>query len=277
MRENDIDIEEQLENAGIKPEKHRSQHFLSSTNYISALVESGEIEKSHYVMEIGPGTGTITRKILEKEPEKIIAIEKDSNLAKYLEKEIDEETLEIRNEDILQYEIPEEVERCISNVPFQISSEILEKLGKAQIQSSLILQKELAERITKDPGNKEYSHLSLMTQYYFLPVKLQDIPSTAYYPSPDVDTSIVKLYPNKQRHQVENEEIFFHISKALFTHKMKKTRNAFVDARNILGITKSKAKKVRDEIPYSEERVINLEIKQINEIVNHLEEKGTLK
>lgn len=273
----EIDIQKELKNAGIKPDKTRSQHFLKNNSYIEALVESTEIEERHTVLEIGPGTGTITSKTLEKNPEKLIAVERDSQLAIYLKNKFNEyikkQKMEIVTGDILDYNISDQVDRCISNLPFQISSEVLEKLGIRQVQSTLILQKELAERLIADPGENDYSHLTIMARYYFLPVKLQEIPRNAYYPKPDVDTSIVKLYPNKERHKIEDEEKFFHVSKALFTHKRKKTRNAFVDARNMLNITKDKAKQIRDEIPHSEKRVINLDIQDIKEIVESLELK----
>lgn len=273
----EIDIQKELKNAGIKPDKTRSQHFLKNNSYIEALVESTEIEERHTVLEIGPGTGTITSKTLEKNPEKLIAVERDSQLAIYLKNKFNEyikkQKMEIVTGDILDHTISDQVDRCISNLPFQISSEVLEKLGIRQVQSTLILQKELAERLIADPGENDYSHLTIMARYYFLPVKLQEIPRNAYYPKPDVDTSIVKLYPNKERHKIEDEEKFFHVSKALFTHKRKKTRNAFVDARNMLNITKDKAKQIRDEIPHSEKRVINLDIQDIKEIVESLELK----
>jgi len=273
----EIDIQKELKNAGIKPDKTQSQHFLKNNSYIEALVEATEIEERHKVLEIGPGTGTITSKTLEKNPEKLIAVERDSQLAVYLKNKFNEyikkQKMEIVTGDILDYNISDQVDRCISNLPFQISSEVLEKLGIRQVQSTLILQKELAERLIADPGENDYSHLTIMARYYFLPVKLQEIPRTAYYPKPDVDTSIVKLYPNKERHKIEDEEKFFHVSKALFTHKRKKTRNAFVDARNMLNITKDKAKQIRDEIPHSEKRVINLDIQDIKEIVESLELK----
>jgi len=267
---NEEKIQDELKKAGLRPDKAQSQHFLKQSSYIKALVEAGEIESEHHVLEIGPGTGVITERILDKNPSKLTIVEKDRKLSTYLEEKFSEKELEVLNQDILYYEIPETIDRCVSNVPFQITSEILEKLGKNQIQSSLILQKELAERITADPGDGSYSHLTIMTQYYFLPVKVQSIPSSAYTPEPKVDTSIVKLYPNKKRHGIENEELFFQLTKALFTHKRKKARNAFVDARNILEVTKDEAKELQDDIPHSEERVINLNINKLNEMLEYL-------
>lgn len=262
-----MNVVEELRQIGFQPSK--GQNFLNSEAVIEALVEAGEVEDQK-VLEIGAGTGAITEKLAEK-AEKVYAVEKDTALFNLLEEKFSErDDVELANQDILEYDLPE-VDRCVSNLPFEVSSEILELLGKQQVQSALILQKELAERIIAEPGSSDYSHLTVMVNYYFIPVKLRDVSSSSYYPEPEVDTSIVKLYPNKQRHGVEDEEKFFQVSKALFTHKRKKVRNAFVDARNILGISKEEAKQLRDELPNSEERVVNLDIKKLGEIVDFLD------
>lgn len=259
-----MDVEKTLKELGVKPVK--GQNFLNSEPVVEALVQAGEVEDKT-VLEIGPGTGAITGKLVEK-AEKVYAVEKDTRLAEHIEQSF--EDVEVVNKDILDYELPD-VDRCVSNLPFQISSEVLQLLGEKQIQSALILQKELAEKAVMDPGNSDYGRFTVLVNYYFLPVKLRNVSASNYFPSPDVDTAILKLYPNKERHGVEDEEQFFKTTRALFTHKMKKTRNAFVDSRHIIGIEKDEAKEIRDELPHSEERVVNLDIKQISEITEFLQ------
>jgi 16S rRNA A1518/A1519 N6-dimethyltransferase RsmA/KsgA/DIM1 with predicted DNA glycosylase/AP lyase activity len=107
-----------------------------------------------------------------------------------------------------------------------------------------------------------------MMKYYFIPVKATQISSRNYYPEPEVDTAVLKLFPEKERHGVaeEDEEEFLDFAKALFTHKRKKVRNAFVDARNILDISKDAAKNIRDKLPHSERRVNSLEIVEMVEV-----------
>ncbi len=262
-----MNVVEELQQIGFKPSE--GQNFLNSEAVIQALVEAGEIENKT-VLEIGSGTGAITEELGGK-AEKVYAVEKDTALFSFLEQKFESsDNMELVNEDILTYDIPE-VDRCVANLPFEISSEILTLLGEKQVQSSLILQKELAEKIIADPESTDYSHFTVLINYYFIPVKLRDVSSRNYHPSPEVDTSIVKLYPNKQRHEVENEEQFFKIAKALFTHKRKKLRNAFVDARNILDITKDEAKELRDELPHSEERVNSLDIRKIRDVAEFLD------
>lgn len=264
-----MSVIEDLQEIGFQPSE--GQNFLNSEAVIKALVEAGEVEDKT-VLEIGAGTGAITE-VLQERAEKTTAVEKDTALFNLLERKFkDSEAVELVNQDILDYDIPE-VDRCVSNLPFEISSEILTILGEKQIQSSLILQKELAEKIIADPESTDYSHFTVLVNYYFIPVKLRDVSSKHFHPSPEVDTSIVKLYPNKERHEVKDEEFFFNIAKALFTHKRKKVRNAFVDARNILEITKDEAKKLMDDIPHSEQRVNSLDIRKIRDISEFLSGK----
>lgn len=264
-----MNVVEELKQIGFKPSQ--GQNFLVSEPVIKALVEAGEVD-DQTVLEIGAGTGAITEQLVKKSG-KVYAVEKDTILFNFLENKFeDSDKLELVNDDILEYDIPE-VDRCVANLPFEISSEVLTFLGERQIQSSLILQKELAEKIVADPEESEYAYLTVLINYYFVPVKLRDVSSRYYHPSPEVDTSIVKLYPNKERHQVHDEDFFFEIVKALFTHKRKKLRNAFVDARNILGITKDRAKELRDELPHSEERVNALDVRKIKEVADFLEDR----
>ncbi len=260
-----MNVRQELQELGVQPVQ--GQNFLTSENVVTALVEAGEVEGCD-VLEIGAGLGVITEQ-LEKKAEKVYAVERDTTLAAHLKGKFEDSDVEVVEKDILDYNFPD-VDRCVSNLPFQISSDILEILGEKQVQSSLILQKELAEKIVAEPGSSNYGKTSIMVNYYFIPVKLRDVSSRNYYPSPEVDTSIVKLYPNSERHGVEDEGAFFQTVNALFTHKRKKVRNAFVDSRHILEIDKDEAKEIRDEIPHSEERVTNLEVKELAEIADFL-------
>ncbi len=259
-----MNVEDELKEAGVKPVK--GQNFLGSEPVIQALVEAGEVD-GETVLEIGAGTGAITEKLLER-AEKVVALETDTTLTGRLEQKFS--GVEVLNQGFLEYSIPEEVTRCVSNIPFQISSEVVEKLGREQLQSALIVQEELADKLVAEPGESSYGFSTVRTQYFFVPVKLRTVPSSSFYPEPDVDAAILKLYPNKGRWNVEDEEAFFKLAKALFTHKRKKTRNAFVDARHMLDLEKEEAKEMRDELSYSEKRVIELGIKELDDMAEFL-------
>lgn len=257
-----------LRKLGIKPVK--GQNFLTSELIVEALVEAGEIEEQT-VLEIGAGTGAITRK-LSGNAEKVYAVENNSVLAEHLREEFEDSNVEVAEEDILEYSFPD-VDRCVANIPFHLSSEIIEKLGENQIQSALIIQEDLADRIVAEPGESDYGRFTVLANYYFIPVKLRTVPSSSFEPEPDVQAAIVKLYPNSERHGVEDEDFFFKIVRALFTHNRKKVRNAFVDARHILEIEKDEAKEIRDELPHSEKRVNELEIIQMKDIAEFLKNR----
>lgn len=262
-----MNIKDTLKDLGFKPAG--GQHFLNSEFAVEALVEAGEVEGD--VLEIGPGTGAITQN-LKDEADNVYAVEKDTVLADYLEREFEGHEVEVINEDFLEYRVPD-VDRCVSNLPFEISSDAIRKLGKHQIQSALIVQKELAEKVVADPGESNYGPTTIMANYYFVPVKLRDLSSRYYFPEPQVETSIMKLYPNRERHGIEDEEWFFHVAQALFTHSKKKLRNAFVDARHILDFEKEEAKEIRDELPHSEKRVFQMDIRELAEAAEAIDAK----
>ena len=263
-----MEIQEKLQKIGVNPGK--GQNFLTSQHIIQALVEAGEIN-GEKTLEIGPGTGNITEKLAEK-TEDLLLVERNRNLAQHIRKEFPD--AEVLKQDFLEIDLEEhQIERVVSNIPFEISSDIIEKLGKAQVQSALIVQDELADKIVAEPSDKNYGYSTVKAQYYFVPVKLRTINSRHFYPEPEVNAAILKLYPNKDRHPIQNEAKFFKLVKALFTHKRKKLRNSFVDTRHILNYEKDKAKEIRDELPHSEERVINLGIKELAEVAEYLEEQ----
>ncbi len=254
---------EKLKELGIKPVG--GQHFLDTEIGIHELLKEAETY-GKTVLEIGSGTGNITEEI---GAEKIYAVEKDTVLAESLEGR----GFEVLNQDFLEMEVPEDVDFLIGNLPFEISSDILEKTGKLQLQAAYIVQEGLADKVVAEPGDSEYNFFSFLMNYYFVPVKAGVIGSSNYYPEPEVETAVLKLFPNKNRHGVEEdrEKAFLDFAKALFTHKRKKVRNAFVDARNILGIDKDEAKNVRDELPHSEKRVNKLEIVEMKELYQGFE------
>ncbi len=255
---------QKLSKLGLEPKD--GQNFLIHEPTVKALVEAGEVE-DHKTLEIGGGLGAITEK-LQKKTDDLTVVEKDSRLANHLEEEFPE--IEVRKEDVLDSDISD-FERCVSNIPFNLSSEIITKLGEGQVQSALIVQEDLADKVVSDPGGSSYGHFSALMDYYYLPVKLRTVSSTAFYPSPEVNAAVIKLYPGKDRHGIEDEEFFLSTIKALFTHKRKKLRNALVDSRNMLDLEKDEIKNVRDDAPHSEERVVNLDVKKLAEVSEWLD------
>jgi len=254
-----MDIKKELRQIGLTPTN--GQHFINNEIAVRKYLNEAE-SKGKTVLEIGSGTGSITQSI---DAEKIYAVEKDTVLSQNLKsKEID--NVEVFNKDFLKMEVPEEVEYILGNLPFQLSSEILEKVADLQISSAFIVQEELADKAVSSPGDSDFNFFSFKMSYFFIPVKAGQISSRNYYPEPEVDTAILKLFPKKERHGVEDEEEFLSFAKALFTHRRKKVRNSVVDARNLLGKNKDELKEIRDELPNSESKVYELEVVEVKEI-----------
>ncbi|MFP4038465.1 MAG: rRNA adenine N-6-methyltransferase family protein [Candidatus Nanohaloarchaea archaeon] len=257
-------IEKELRRLGLDPGK--GQNFLTHQPTIEALAEAGEIEGS--VLEIGGGLGSITSHLLEKTSD-LTVIENEALLADHLREKFPE--ADVVEGDVLQQDLSG-FDRCVSNIPFQLSSEIIVKLGENQVQSALIVQEALADKIVADPGEKKHGFFTVKAQYYFLPVKLRPVDSSMFYPEPEVDAAIIKLYPGKHRHEIEDEEEFFSVVKALHTHGKKKLRNAFVDARNMLGTDKDEAKALRDDLPHRDKRVRELGIQELKQVFEFYQE-----
>jgi 16S rRNA (adenine1518-N6/adenine1519-N6)-dimethyltransferase len=244
---------EKIRDLGIDPQD--GQHFLRSELAVEKFIDC--IDKTGNVLEIGGGIGAITQKLDDP-----LVLERDPQLAS----ELRSQGFKVRTEDFLKADIPDDVDILVGNLPFQITSEILDKSGRLQKRCVFIVQEELADRLTRKPEEKGYDFYSFRMNYFFLPVKADVISSRSFYPSPEVDTAVLKLFPAEDRHDIEDREQFLDFSKALFTHARKKVRNAVVDCRHMLNVEKDEAKSFRDELPYSEKRVRNLEIKEMEEI-----------
>ncbi len=264
-------IRDLLKKHHITPDTGQDQHFLDDETVLDRELQEAEINDSDTVLEVGGGIGSLTKK-LAKAADHVYVIEKDTRLVEILEDELSGfDNVDIIEGDALKVDWPA-FDKCVSNPPYHLSSELIERLGEKQKLSVLSLQKEFADRLVAKPGSSDYSAISIRANYHFIPVFLQPIAKDRFYPAPEVESALVKLYPRKKKFGIHDEDLFFQVVRALFTNKRKKVRNAFVDARHILGIEKDEAKSVRDDLPYSEERVINLEMKQLAELANYWRE-----
>ncbi len=263
-------IEDLLRRYDIRLDTDQGQHFLDDETVLRREVDEADLSGDETVLEIGAGLGTLTTEIA-RQAGTVRAVERDKRLIDALEQETGRfDNIEIIEGDVLELEWPA-FDVCISNPPYEISAELIERLGKEGKLSVLTLQRAFAQKLIVEPGSSAYSRMTVMANYYFIPVYLQDVPAASFYPEPDVESALVKLFPREKKPDTADEDTFFTIVRALFTHKRKKVRNAFVDARHILDISKDRGKELRDDVPYSEERVINLQLKQLAEISSWLE------
>jgi 16S rRNA (adenine1518-N6/adenine1519-N6)-dimethyltransferase len=212
-----------------RAKKSLGQNFLKSAKALSDIIIAGEINKNDIILEIGPGKGALTEKLLEHAG-KVIAIEKDNTLVIHLKeqfkKEIEEGRFELIEGDVLDFD-PKTLKKpykIIANIPYNITGAILRQflsdIHKPE-QMVLLVQKEVAERIVARDGNE--SILSLSVKAYGIPKIISKVPARYFNPAPKVDSAIIAItnITRENFKNTEEEQLFFTIVKAGFAHKRK--------------------------------------------------------
>ncbi len=229
----------------MKPKKSLGQNFLKSGPALKKIIEAGEMNKDDVVLEIGPGRGALTEKLLEHAG-KVIAVEKDYALFEFLkvkfEKEIETGTLALACEDILDFKIKSlgglaSKYKIIANIPYNITGAILKKFLTAENQPTtmvLMVQHEVARRIVGKGSNPstslrvKESILSISVKAYGEPRLIIKVPARYFSPSPKVDSAVIVIKNISRKFFKENlinEEKFWEIVRAGFAHKRKKLSN----------------------------------------------------
>lgn len=212
-----------------KAKKSLGQNFLKSQSALAAILTAGDISVNDIVLEIGPGKGALTEKLLEKAG-KVIAVEKDDALFAFLSEkfaaQIEKGTFEIYNEDILEFDLkkPPKQYKLIANIPYNITGAILKQFLASDTQPErmvLLVQKEVAERIVARDGKE--SILSMSVKAYGTPKYVVKVPARYFSPAPKVDSAIIAITAISKKHftNIKEEERFFEIMKAGFAHKRK--------------------------------------------------------
>lgn len=219
--------------AFVSPKKHLGQHFLKDENIAKKIVSS-LLNKNGYktVLEIGPGTGVLTKYLLADKTFEIFAAELDRESVAYLKKTFSELEGKIIEGDFLSMDIASLFKQplaIIGNFPYNISSQILFKVleNKNQIPEVVgMFQKEVAERITSPPGNKTYGILSVLIQAFYKIEYLFTVNPGVFFPPPKVKSAVIRLSRNNVKQLDCNEELFFKVVKAGFNQRRKTLRNA---------------------------------------------------
>ena len=224
---------EKLKNYDFKFKKSMGQNFLFDSNITDKIVKYS-LPLSNTVIEIGPGAGTLTKSILKLNVNKIILIEKDKSLIKLLQSLKEKyDSIEIYNKDALSLPIwklgigPREV---IANLPYNVSTKILINLLKNSTQFSkltMMFQKEVANRIIAKPGTKNYGRLSVISQLKTEAKILFNIPDTAFFPKPKVQSSLVQFIPFENKKYNFNFEKMEILTRLVFSKKRKMLRTIF--------------------------------------------------
>ena len=257
-------INGELRKLGIKPSKKLGQHFLIDTKIAEWMVEQADIKRGEKILEIGPGLGILTERLVGYEIG-IVAIEKDKRFSEYLCRKLD---VKIINADVLDINLPA-FDKEISNLPYQISSPFtLELLRHDFLKGVLMYQREFADHLVANPGTRAYSRLSVMAAYKAQCRVIKSVSKGSFYPVPKVDSAIVEIIPRPAEFSVESEEAFRLIVRVLFSHKNRKVRNGLVSEHRQLGMNKQESKTFADSLPRADRRPVTLSPEDLGEIAD---------
>ena len=219
---------------GIHPHKRLGQHFLIDVEAIQRMVTAAAIRPEDKVLEIGPGLGALSD-ILVKDAGQLIVIERDATLAERLDERFAHDShVRIIAADFLRLDLKETFQepsiKVVASLPYNVATPILFRLlgHRTQFpQATVMLQREVAERITASPGTKAYGVLSVLIQLYAATEAVCSVGPRSFFPAPKVHSQIIKLIFQKEpRVEVADEGRFRHIVKAAFNQRRKTLRNA---------------------------------------------------
>jgi len=215
--------------------KKFGQNFIIDENIVSNIVFKAEVDKDTLVIEIGPGAGSLTTKLLEKAGF-VICYEIDTSLEEILNDNLkNKKNYKVIFEDFLKANIKNELKNydykkiyVVANLPYYITTPIITKIIEDKLNVSkivIMVQKEVGNRFNAVPGTKDYGSLSIYLNYYFDTRKLMDVSRNIFMPKPNVDSIIVEFKRKEMSKNVKNEEVFFKLVRDSFTQKRKTLRN----------------------------------------------------
>ena len=229
---------------GIKANKNLGQNFLVDENIVNQIVEKSQIDNEDLVIEIGPGLGTLTQKLLEKAG-KVISVELDTNMIKILQERFKlYPNFELIHSDILKLNLKEIIDKekdnkkikkakIVANLPYYITTPIIMKLLEEKLDLETItvmVQKEVADRLTVIPGNKNIGAITYSVYYYSEAESIIDVNKDSFIPKPEVDSKVIQFKIRKlPAVETNNEKEMFKIIKNTFTQKRKTLINALVN------------------------------------------------
>lgn len=226
-------------------QKKFGQNFLIDTHVLDKIIAAAEITKDDFVLEIGPGIGTMTQ-YLACVARKVVAVEIDKALIPILEDTLsDYDNARVINNDVLKVDIAKLAEeenggkpiKVVANLPYYITTPIIMGLFENHVpikSITVMVQKEVADRMQVGPGTKEYGALSLAVQYYAKPEIVAIVPPNCFMPRPNVGSAVIRLTRHKEVPvQVNDEKLMFKIIRASFNQRRKTLANGLNNAPDI--------------------------------------------
>ncbi|MCI5953226.1 MAG: 16S rRNA (adenine(1518)-N(6)/adenine(1519)-N(6))-dimethyltransferase RsmA [Lachnospiraceae bacterium] len=243
-------------------QKKFGQNFLIDTSVLDRIIAAAEITKEDCVLEIGPGIGTMTQYLAESAGE-VVAVEIDKNLIPILEDTLSEySNVTVINDDILKVDVNKIVEeknggkpvKVVANLPYYITTPIIMGLFENHVplkSITIMVQKEVADRMQVGPGTKDYGALSLAVQYYAKPEIVANVPPNCFIPRPNVGSAVIRLTRyEKPPVQVNDEKRMFALIRASFNQRRKTLVNGLGNASE-LGVSKERVAAVLEEMQLS--------------------------
>lgn len=245
------------EKYGLQLSKSLGQNFITDRNILDKIIEGAGVEDGDMVIEIGPGIGVLTAELAER-ASFVTAIEIDGRLIPILEETLSEyDNIKIINQDILKTDLGGIIEESrqagrftgkvhiIGNLPYYITTPIIMKLLEEQVPAdsiTVMMQKEVADRIRSAPGSRTYGAISVAVQYYCRVTKVADVPKEAFVPRPKVESTVLNLEPlDAKAIELKDEKLFMRCIKAGFAQRRKTLLNSLASAG---GMDKDKVKKI---------------------------------
>ncbi|MDF2522028.1 MAG: rsmA1 [Clostridia bacterium] len=261
--------------------KSLGQNFLVDKSILDRIIEGAELTKEDYVLEIGPGMGSMTQKLCESAA-KVVAVEIDKKLIPVLNVTLSEfDNVTVINNDVLRVDLKSILEehfgskpvKVVANLPYYITTPIIMKLLEDRLNLTsitIMVQKEVGDRIKAAPGGKEYGALSVAVQYYANPKQLLLVPPHSFIPQPEVDSVVLKLdILTEPAVAVNDEKLFFRVVKAAFGQRRKTLLNALTAGN--LGLSKEQLKAVLERVDIDENRRgETLSLQEFANIANNL-------
>ena len=264
-------------------QKRFGQNFLIDTRVLDKIISASGITKDDMILEVGPGIGTMTQYLCES-ARKVVAVEIDKNLIPILENDTLKEYDNVRviNEDILKLDINKLVEeendgkpiKVVANLPYYITTPLIMGLFESHVpieSITIMVQKEVADRMQVGPGTKDYGALSLAVQYYAKPEIIANVPPNCFMPRPNVGSAVIKLTRHEQVPvEVKDEKLMFKLIRAAFNQRRKTLQNSINNSPE-LSLSKDQVVEALDKMGLSQTiRGEALSLEQFAELANHL-------
>ena len=264
-------------------QKRFGQNFLIDTRVLDKIISASGITKDDMILEVGPGIGTMTQYLCES-ARKVVAVEIDKNLIPILENDTLKEYDNVRviNEDILKLDINKLVEeendgkpiKVVANLPYYITTPIIMGLFESHVpieSITIMVQKEVADRMQVGPGTKDYGALSLAVQYYAKPEIIANVPPNCFMPRPNVGSAVIKL--TRHEHvpvEVKDEKLMFKLIRAAFNQRRKTLQNSINNSPE-LSLSKDQVVEALDKMGLSQTiRGEALSLEKFAELANYL-------